>query len=83
MFSVKMFEERLKEYLEGTYNVKASFERSTIGKQATANSKGERMRIMVKIVGQAKDANGAYDDVFNLFSSLRTRKFEEKTGRND
>ena len=77
MFTIDTFENRLQKYLQATFNVKTIIERSTI----TDKVKGEKPRIVIKITGQMKDVESALDGLLALFSALRTRKFDEKTGK--
>jgi hypothetical protein len=77
MFSINTFGDRLQQHLKETFNVKTTIERNIINDKR----KGEKSRIIIKITGQMKDIESALDDLMNLFSSLRTRKFDDKTGK--
>jgi len=77
MFSINTFEDRLQQHLKETFNVKTTIERNIINDK----KRGEKSRIIIKITGQMKDIESALDDLMNLFSSLRTRKFDDKTGK--
>lgn len=79
MFKLNKFEERLQEHLNQTYNVKVLIERTVINDKI----KGEKSRIIIKISGQTNDVENGLEDLMNLFSSLRTRKYDDKTGKND
>jgi len=79
MFSIKIFEDRLQEYLKETFNVKIIIERNIINDKI----KGEKSRIIIKIFGQIKDVENALEDLMNLFSSLRTRQFDDKNGKKE
>ncbi len=79
MFSIKIFEDRLQQYLQDTFNVKTIIERNIINDKI----KGEKSRIIIKIFGQIKDVESAVEDLINLFSSLRTRQFDDKTGKQE
>jgi len=74
MFSIYTFEDRLRQYLQETFNVKAICERHN-------NNKGIKTNIPIKITGQMNDVTNAIHDLENLFSSLRTKKFDDKTGK--
>ena len=77
MFSVPIFEDRLQQYLKETFNVKVLIDRNTINDK----TKGEKIRIRLKISGQSNDVENALEDLSNLFSSLHTRKFDDKTSK--
>ena len=77
MFSINTFEDRLQTHLQETFNVKTIIERNTIPDKV----KGEKSRIIIKIMGQTNDVESALNDLMNLFSSLRTRTFNDKTGK--
>jgi hypothetical protein len=77
MFSINSFEDRLQQHLKETFNVKIIIERNTIPDKI----KGEKSRIIIKVIGQSDDMENALNDLVNLFSSLRTRKFDDKTGK--
>ena len=77
MFSVQNFEDRLQQHLHETFHVKMTIERPTVDEK----SKGEKSRLHLKVIGQTKDVESALEDVFNLFSLLRTRKFDDKTSK--
>lgn len=77
IFSIDKFEERLQVHLEETFNVKVLIERTVIN----SKSKEEKSRIIIKISGQTNNVEHAIDDLTNLFSSLRTRKFDDQTGK--
>jgi hypothetical protein len=77
MFSIKLFEDRLQQHLNETFNVKIIIERSTMNEK----KKGEKSRIVLKVSGQPKDVENALEDLMNLFSLLRTRIFNDKTSK--
>ncbi len=77
MFSIDKFEDRLQQHLKETFNVKTIIERNIINDKI----KGEKSRIIIKVTGQIKDVENALEDLVNLFTSLRTRKFDDKTGK--
>jgi hypothetical protein len=77
MFTLDTFEDRLRQYLERTFNVKTIFERD----YRNHKSDEEMTRIIIKITGQMSDIENVLDDLLNLFSSLRTKKFDDKTGK--
>jgi hypothetical protein len=70
MFLIDKFEDRLREHLEQTFNVKTLIEQS----------KGAKSRIIIKITGEMNDIENALNDLMGLFLSLHTRKFDDKTG---
>ncbi|UJR31949.1 hypothetical protein I4U23_019422 [Adineta vaga] len=78
MFSLSTFENRLEQHLRDTYNVKIIIERTVMN----TKSKEGKLRITIKIIGQNRDAENALEYVQNLFSLLRTRKFDEKNDGN-
>jgi hypothetical protein len=78
MFSIDTFEDRLRKYLQETFNVKAICERYSINNEKTI---GAKTGIRIKIIGQMNDTENATDDLENLFSSLCTKKFDDKTGK--
>ncbi|CAF3645504.1 unnamed protein product [Rotaria sordida] len=78
MFSINTFEDRLQQHLKETFNVKVIIERNIIN----AKTKGEKIHIMIQLTGQMNDVRSALSDLINLFSSLRTRKFDDKTDGN-
>ena len=77
MFSINTFEDRLQQHLKETFNVKTIIERNTIPDKV----KGEKSRIIIKVTGQMNDVETALNDLMSLFLSLRTRKFDDKTGK--
>jgi hypothetical protein len=77
IFSIPTFEGRLQQHFNDTFHVKILIERNTIPDK----TKGEKSRIIIKITGQEKDVENAMEDLINLFSTLRTRTFDDKTGR--
>lgn len=76
MFSIKIFEDRLEEYLKETFNIKIIIERNIINNKF----KEEKSHIIIKLIGQQNNIDNAFKDLMNLFLSLRTRKFDDKTG---
>ncbi|CAF4955608.1 unnamed protein product [Rotaria sp. Silwood1] len=74
MFSINTFEARLQQHLKETYNVKVNIERK--------KTKEEKIHIIIELIGQMNDVKGALDDLINLFSSIRTRKFNDKIDGN-
>ncbi len=44
-------------------------------------NKGTKTGIRIKITGQMNDIENATQDLENLFSSLCTKKFDDKTGK--
>ncbi|CAF4224636.1 unnamed protein product [Rotaria socialis] len=77
MFSIDKFEERLRQYLQETFNTKGTFERT--GHNNNEKSKGIANRILIKLMGQTNDVENALQDLDNLFSSLHTKIFNEQT----
>ncbi|CAM4964904.1 unnamed protein product [Rotaria socialis] len=78
MFLINKFEERLQEHLKGTYNVNIIIERHAVNDKV----KGEKTRIRIKLSGEMNDVDSALNDLSNLFSSLRTREFNDQTDGN-
>jgi hypothetical protein len=76
MFSIDTFEDRLLRYIQETFNVKAICERLNNPK-----AKGVKTSIGIKITGQMSDVQNTIHDLENLFSSLCTKKFDDKTGK--
>ncbi|CAF1511634.1 unnamed protein product [Adineta steineri] len=70
MFSINTFENRLQQYLNETFNVKITIER---------NTNVDKSRVIIRITGETNDVDSAMNDLVNLFLSLRTRKFDDKT----
>lgn len=79
MFSIETFEDRLRQHLQETYNVRAICERHG---NTNENMKGAKNSIRIKITGQTDAVESAIHDLENLFSSLCTKKFDERTGKN-
>ncbi len=77
MFSIETFEDRLQRYLQETFNVKLICERSNNNEK----TRGPKNSINLKITGQKNDVENAMEDLDNLFSSLRTKKFDNTTGK--
>ena len=75
MFSIDVFENRLRQHLQDTFNVKTIFERTS-----NETTKGARNCIIIKVIGQIKDVQNALPYLVNLFSSLNTKKFDDKNG---
>jgi hypothetical protein len=75
MFSIDTFENRLRQHLQDAFNVKTIFERTSNEK-----TKGGRNSIIIKVIGHIKDVPNAIQDLVNLFSSLYTKKFDDKNG---
>jgi hypothetical protein len=63
--------------LKETFNVKTNIERNTLNDK----SKGDKSRIIIKITGETNNVENALKDLMSLFLSLRTRKFDDKTGK--
>ncbi|CAF3089011.1 unnamed protein product [Rotaria sp. Silwood2] len=78
MFSINTFEDRLQQHLKETFNVKVIIERN----QTHDKIKGEKIHIIIQLTGQMNDVKSALNDLINLFSSLHTRKFDDKTDGN-
>jgi len=77
MFTITTFEDRFQQHLKETFNVKTNIERNTVNDK----SKGDKSRIIIKITGETNNVENALNDLMNLFLSLRTRKFDDKTGK--
>jgi hypothetical protein len=77
MFSIDRFEDRLRQYLHETYKVKTIFDRNNLNEK----TKGPKMCIVMKITGQMNEVENAIQDLINLFASIRTRTFDDKTGK--
>ncbi|CAF3126306.1 unnamed protein product [Rotaria sp. Silwood2] len=80
MFSIDTFQDRLQQYLQKTYNVQVTFERTN--NNNNEKTKGVTNCIFIKLTGQMNDAENATKDLFNLFLSLQTKIFNEKTNSN-
>ena len=79
MFSINAFEDRLQKYVKEKFNVQSIFERSTINNRG----KEDNICIIIKLTGHETDVNNASEDLASLFLSLRTRKFEDQTGKRE
>jgi hypothetical protein len=77
MFSIETFEGRLQRYLKETFHVELTCEKSNNNEK----TKGPKNSIRLKITGPANDVENAIEDIDNLFSSLRTKKFDNTTGK--
>ncbi|CAF3865378.1 unnamed protein product [Rotaria magnacalcarata] len=77
MFSIDTFEERLRQYLQESFNTKGTFEGT--GQNNNEKSKGIANRFLIKLMGQPNDVENAVQDLENLFSSLHTKIFNEQT----
>jgi len=77
MFTINTFEDRFQQHLKETFNVKTNIERNTLNDK----SKGDKSRIIIKITGETNNVENALNDLMSLFLSLRTRKFDDKTGK--
>ena len=77
MFSMQRFEDRLRDYMEETFHVKIAIEKSGTNDKA----KGDRTSILIKVTGASTDADDAFQDLMSLFSSLRTKRYDEKNGK--
>ncbi|CAF4001288.1 unnamed protein product [Rotaria magnacalcarata] len=78
MFLMDKFEERLQEHLKEICNVNIIIERHAVNDKV----KGDKTRIRIKLTGEMNDVESALNDLSNLFSSLRTREFNDKTDGN-
>ncbi|CAF4120126.1 unnamed protein product, partial [Rotaria sordida] len=83
MFSIDTFEDRLREYLEETFNVQVTFERTNNNN----NNNNEKIKgltncIFIKLIGQKDDIENATKDLCNLFLSIKTKIFNDKTNSN-
>lgn len=77
MFSMQRFEDRLRDYMEETFRVKIAIEKSVTNDKA----KGDKTSIWIKVTGASTDADDAFQDLMSLFSSLRTKRYDEKNGK--
>ncbi|UJR14781.1 hypothetical protein I4U23_001769 [Adineta vaga] len=75
MFSIERFEDRLRQYLNGTFHVKLVFER----KYFNEKTKGTKPCISIKMTGSENETQNATDELNNLFSSKQTKRFDEET----
>jgi hypothetical protein len=74
---MQKFEDRLRDYIEQTFRVKIAIEKSVTNDKA----KGDRTSILIKVNGDATDANDAFQELVSLFTSLRTKRYDEKNGK--
>lgn len=77
MFSIKSFEDRLQEHLKQTYQVQVNIERYTVN----IKTQGAKTCVRIKLTGETNDVEVAINDLTSLFSLLRTREFNDKTGK--
>jgi hypothetical protein len=80
MFSIDTFEDRLRQYLQETFSVRTILERTNNNNNAE-NAKVAKSRIIVKVIGQINDVQNAIQELDDLFASVCTKKFDDKTGR--
>lgn len=78
MFSIDKFSERLQDYLQQTFNIKATCERIN---QTNEKTKMITNRISIKLLGQTEDLENALQDLDTLFSSLQTKIYNDQTGK--
>ncbi|CAF3561359.1 unnamed protein product [Rotaria sp. Silwood1] len=79
MFSIDTFEDRLRQYLQETFNVQVTFERTNNNNNNNEKTKGLTNCILIKLMGQMNDLENATKDLYNLFLLLQTKIFNEKT----
>lgn len=77
MFTIDSFEERLRKYLQDKFHVKVNIERST----TVDKNNAEKSRVLIKFNGQQTDVDNVTEELMNIFTDLKTRKYDDTKGK--